>query len=163
MINKQSLWFITLFSLIIILGIYYVSIPQETLTVFSGNTEDTTTTIEVNESDILVAMKVEEEEKLLADIEDARKILLNETSSLDDKNNAYKTIQLLNNKKGKTQEIEKKIKQELNIDSFVKIDGNKITIVLSEKDQGKSHANKVINTVQSLYETQMYITIRYQG
>ena len=36
MINKQNLWFITLFSLILILGIYYVSMPKDALTVFSG-------------------------------------------------------------------------------------------------------------------------------
>ena len=36
MINKQNLWFVTLFSLIIILGIYYVSIDDE---VVQYNTE----------------------------------------------------------------------------------------------------------------------------
>ena len=33
MINKQNLWFVTLFSLILILGIYYVSIDDEVETV----------------------------------------------------------------------------------------------------------------------------------
>lgn len=163
MINKQSLWFITLFSLIIILSIYYVSIPEQTLTVFSGNTDDTTTTIEVSESDVIVAMKVEEEEKILQDMENARKTLLNESSSIEQKNEAYTTIQLLNNKKGKSLEIEKKLKDEFNTECFVKMEGNKIMITLPGKDQGVSHANKVINTVQSLYENQMYITVKYQG
>ena len=31
MLNKQNLWFITLFSLILILGIYYVTIPNDVL------------------------------------------------------------------------------------------------------------------------------------
>ena len=30
MINKQNLWFLTLFSLILILGIYYVTLPNTT-------------------------------------------------------------------------------------------------------------------------------------
>ena len=38
MINKQNLWFITLFALILILGIYYISLPESTLPVFE-NTE----------------------------------------------------------------------------------------------------------------------------
>ena len=33
MINKQSLWFVTLFSLIIILSIYYFSSDQTTLSI----------------------------------------------------------------------------------------------------------------------------------
>ena len=105
MINKQNLWFITLFSLILILGIYYVSMPKDALTVFSGNTNDSSTTIEVSESDVIVALKVEEEEKILAAMEDAQKVLLDETTSITEKNEAYETLQLLNSKKGKVLEI----------------------------------------------------------
>ena len=36
MINKQNLWFVTLFSLILVLGIYYVTMKDESLTVLSG-------------------------------------------------------------------------------------------------------------------------------
>ena len=31
MINKQSLWFLTLFSIIIVLSVYYIAIPNNTL------------------------------------------------------------------------------------------------------------------------------------
>ena len=31
MFNKQNLWFITLFSLILVLGVYYVTIPSDVL------------------------------------------------------------------------------------------------------------------------------------
>ena len=39
MINKQNLWFLTLFSLILILGVYYVTLPNELLEKI--NIEDT--------------------------------------------------------------------------------------------------------------------------
>ena len=39
MINKQNLWFITLFSLILVLGIYYVSMGDETVKVLAGNND----------------------------------------------------------------------------------------------------------------------------
>ena len=29
MINKQSLWFLTLFSLILVLSVYYITMPDE--------------------------------------------------------------------------------------------------------------------------------------
>ena len=163
MINKQSLWFITLFSLILILGIYYVSMPKDTLTVFSGNMDDTSKVIEVTESDVIVAMKVEEEERLLAAMEEAQTILLDESASVQEKNSAFESLQLLNATKGKTLEIEKLIKETYDMEGFVKIDGSKISITLASEDKGMQIANKIIKTVQSLYDTQMYITVKFQG
>ncbi|MBR4231305.1 MAG: SpoIIIAH-like family protein [Bacilli bacterium] len=162
MINKQSLWFITLFSLIIILGIYYVSMPSDALTVFSGNTTDTSSAIEVTESDIIIAMKVEEEEKILSQMDEAQKVLLDETATADDKNDAYKTLQLLNSQKGKTLEIERIIKNEFNFESCVKIEGNKINITISSKNDDIKTANSIISRVQKLYDSQMYITVKFQ-
>ncbi len=162
MINKQGLWFITLFSLIIILGIYYVSIPDDALTVFSGNTEDTSTTIEVTESDIIIAMKVEEEEKILSQMDEARKILLDETTSVTDKNEAYQALQLLNSQKGKIMEIEKIIKKEFNYESCVNIDGNKISITVSSKESNTKIANNIMTRIQQLYDQPMYITVKFQ-
>lgn len=162
MINKQSLWFITLFSLIIILGIYYISIPSNTLTVFSGNTNDTSSAIEVTESDVIIAMKVEEEEKILSQMDEAQKVLLDETTSADEKNDAYKTLQLLNSQKGKTMEIEKIIKNEFNYESCVKIEGNKISITISSKNDDLKTANSIMSRIQELYDYQMYITVRFQ-
>lgn len=31
MINKQSMWFLTLFSLVLVLGVYYVTMPNDLL------------------------------------------------------------------------------------------------------------------------------------
>ena len=163
MINKQGLWFITLFSLILILGIYYATMPDNSLTVFSENAIDNSAMIEVTESDTIIAMKVEEEEKILSEIENARNILLDVSSSSNEKNKAYETLMLLNTKKGKVLEIEEMLKKKFNINSCVKIDNNKITITSSSKDEGTSMANKIINEVQSLYQDQMYITVKFEG
>ena len=162
MINKQNLWFITLFSLILILGIYYISMPQDAITTFSGNQANDDIVIDVTESDVIVAMKVEEEEKILQEMENAQKILLDTTATVTAKNEAYETLQLLNSKKGKVLEIEKLIKEKFNVDSCVKINGNEINVVLSIKDQGSEYANNIINEVQSLYDKQMYITVKFQ-
>lgn len=37
MINKKSLWFLTLFSLILVLSVYYITMPSELL--LTNNTE----------------------------------------------------------------------------------------------------------------------------
>ena len=40
MINKQNLWFLTLFSLILVLSVYYITMPNDLLV---DNTKDTST------------------------------------------------------------------------------------------------------------------------
>ena len=44
MINKQSVWFVTLFSLILVLSIYYVTMNDNSLAGILENTTNTTTT-----------------------------------------------------------------------------------------------------------------------
>ena len=90
MINKKNLWFLTLFSLILVLSVYYITMPSELL--LTENT-DTTKTAEVNaeieESDVITTLKVEAEEELQEAL-DALKLVLNDTkSSVDEKNKYY--------------------------------------------------------------------------
>ena len=37
MINKQGLWFLTLFSLVLVLSVYYTTMPNEVFTNFNKN------------------------------------------------------------------------------------------------------------------------------
>ena len=84
MINKQNLWFVTLFSLILILGIYYINIDDEVQSVLK--TEDTVhekEVIEITESDILVALEVENDEEKQTLLEEYKDILLSNESTLE--------------------------------------------------------------------------------
>lgn len=162
MINKQNLWFITLFSLILILGVYYISMPKDSLEVFKGNDNAVMNPVDITESDVIVALKVEAEEDMIKQMENAREILLNESSTAIAKNEAYETLKQLNSQKGKILEIEKKIKEKFELESCVKIDGNKINITLSCENKGSELANNIIREVQSLYDAQMYITVKFQ-
>ena len=47
MINKKSLWFLTLFSLILVLSVYYITMPSELL--LTSNNSTSTTTEKENE------------------------------------------------------------------------------------------------------------------
>ena len=78
MINKQNLWFVTLFSLILILGIYYVSIDDEVKQVLKSEDNSSHEVIEITESDILVSLEVEKDEEKQALMEEYQNILLDE-------------------------------------------------------------------------------------
>ncbi len=162
MINKQNLWFITLFSLIIILCVYYVSIPEKSLVSMVSNTNSLSEVIEINEADVLIALKALEEEKILSAMETATEQLLNDSSSIKDKNEAYLKLQSLKTQKGQMQKIEKILKDKFNINTCVVINDNTINITVSGKDLGIDKVNQIINEVQKLYDDQKYITVKFQ-
>ena len=77
MINKQNLWFVTLFSLILVLGIYYVSMDDEALATLAGD-NTSKETIEVDESNVLVALRVASDEEMMQQMQSYQDILLDE-------------------------------------------------------------------------------------
>ena len=50
MINKQSLWFLTLFSIILVLTVYYVAMPSNTLATLKEN--DSIASVDIVETDM---------------------------------------------------------------------------------------------------------------
>ena len=162
MINKPNLWFITLFSLIVVLSIYYVSLPEKSIISMVSSTSDLSDVVEISEADVLIALKVQEEEQILAEIESAQELLINTSSSIEQRNAAYKTLQKINNKKSQMQKIEKIIKDKFSLDSFVRIKDDVINITISGKDLGIDVVNKIIQEVQKLYTDQKYITVKFQ-
>ena len=163
MINKQNLWFVTLFSLILILGIYYVSIDDEVKQVLKSEDNSSHEVIEITESDILVSLEVEKDEEKQALMEEYQNILLDEKSTLEEKNNAYENIEALNNSTADEAKIKDMIKEKFNYNSFVKIKDNSINIVIASNKHNNETANKIIRAIQELYEDEKYITIKFNS
>ena len=164
MINKQNLWFVTLFSLILILGIYYVSIDDEVASVLKAEDQNMEKeVIEITENDALVALEVQNDEEKQALMEEYQEVLLDEKSTLQEKNIAYENLQKLNNSKGEENKIKNVIKEKFNLDSFVKIKDNTISIVVASKKHDAAKANNIIRSVQELYDDEMYITVKFNG
>ena len=61
MINKRNIWFFTLFSLIIVLSVYYITMPNELNLETNTTKEIERVSEEVNDSTVLVAFRVEKE------------------------------------------------------------------------------------------------------
>ncbi len=165
MINKQGLWFVTLFSLILVLGIYYVTMSDDALSSILNNTTNDNSeyaNVNVEESSILVALKVNDEEELLKAMNELQTILLDDTATLEEKNDAYDELMALNANKGKEEELEKKIKSEFQLNSFVKIQNDQISIVVESNDHNVNVANNIIRSIQSMYPKKMYITVKFQ-
>ena len=79
-----------------------------------------------------------------------------------EKNNAYEELMTLNENKGLEENIEAKLKEKFEYDSFVKINKDQINIVISSTKHDKLIANNIIKEVQSMFDTKKYITIKFQ-
>lgn len=168
MINKKNIWFLTLFSLILVLSIYYITMPNDLLLtnistegIEKENSEDVIS--EISESTILVALRVEEEEIYLEELETLKNILNSSDSSIEEKNNAYEQMKSLNNNKSEQQKLESDIKKEFNLNSFVKIDGNQIRVVVDSEKHDTKLANSIMRSLQDNYENDMYISVKFQS
>ena len=164
MINKKKLWFLTLFSLILVLSIYYVTMPEELLLT---NAEVTTTendevSVEVEESDILVALRVEADKQLMEEMEDLQIILTDVNSTVDEKNKAFDELKELNNKRGIEEKLEEKIITNLSLKAFVKIDDNQVRVVIKSNKHDSELANKIMRLVQEDFDKKMTISVKFQ-
>lgn len=172
MINKKNLWFLTLFSLILVLSIYYITMPSELLMTNNSNytnknqdkdkEEDKKVNVNVEESEILVALRVEANDQMLKEMDELNKILTNTDSSVDEKNNAFEKLKLLNITRGEEEDLEDKILEEFNLKSFVKIDNDQIRVVISGEKLDATQANNIMRSIQSNYKEKKYISIKFQ-
>lgn len=166
MINKQGLWFVTLFSLILVLSIYYVTVKDNDLLSIATATstvDENQEVVETTESSVLVSLRVQDEEEMMAEMENLQTILLDDTASLQEKNDAYNSLQTLNSNKGKEEKLEKKIKDTYQLDSFIKIKNEQINVVVASKEHNSTIANNIIRSIQEEYDEKMYITVKFQG
>ena len=163
MINKRSIWFLTLFSLILVLSVYYITMPSELLLNTNGNytPQDNEPTTNIEESTILVSLRVEAEEKLLEEMAILQLTLTNNESSIEEKNEAFEKMKDLNAKRGEEEVIENKIKEVHKLESFVKITNDQIEVVIKQSKKSVDLANKIMRTVQEHYEIKKYITVKF--
>lgn len=175
MINKKNLWFLTLFSLILVLSVYYITMPSELLlnngylneiTVSTDNKSDDSgdndVSVSIEESEILVALRVEAEEQMLSEIEELKSVLTDVESTVEEKNNAFEKMKSINMSKSEEEKLEKIIKEKYNLEAFVKKDGDQIRIVVASNKHDTTLANNIMRSIQENYQDKMYISVKFQ-
>ncbi len=164
MINKQKLWFLTLFSMILVLAVYYIALPEKTLSslIESEKTTSDNTKITTKNDDSLSALRIEDDELVLAQMEELQNTLLDQNKTTEEKNNAYEKLQNINLNKGKEDALESLILKTFNLKSFIKIKDDQINVTISSKDNSYKSANDIIRTIQKEFKEKKYITVKYQ-
>ena len=163
MINKQSMWFLTLLSLVLVLGVYYVTMPNDLLSSkIEGEDTDKQVNVKVSEGDILIAMRANRDEKVSLQIEELQSVLTKENATTEEKDKAFEELKVLNLNIGKEEELESKIEDEFGIKSYIEINKDNIKVVINSKEHDASLANKIMRSIQEEYEEKMYITVQFE-
>lgn len=165
MINKKNIWFLTLFSLILVLSVYYITMPNDLLNTKEVKEEDKTVSIQeedISDSSILVALRVDDEESYEEELQTIKEVLTSKESTTEEKNNAFEKMKSINNIRSEQEELENEIKEKHGYESFVKIDGNQIRVVIEAKEHDVKLANQIMRLIQSKYTNKMYITVKFQ-
>ena len=105
MIKKKNLWFLTLFSLILVLSIYYITMPNELLITNNDSiiknsdvnkNEDNDKKVDITESDIISALKVEDNNNVLNNINSLKEKLTSKDISTEEKNLVFEELKSIN-------------------------------------------------------------------
>lgn len=163
MINKQGIIFLTLTSLILVLSVYYVTMPTELLLTTNSlynNNESLASNdnIKIENVTSVNSMKSILNDERTTKLKELNDKLSNKELSIGEKNNIYEEIKVINKLESMEEDIETIIKNEYKLDSFVKIDNDVIEIKINNKKIDKTLAVKIISSIEKKYPN-MYISV----
>ena len=164
MINKKNLWFLTLSSIILVLAIYYVTMPlgNDNIVLSSNNESEKEVMVNIEESEALTAARIEKQEQDLDDIKKLQEVLLSDDKTVDEKNEAYEQIKYLNSSKSLEEKLEKNINSNFELTSFVSIKNSTIKVIIANKEDSIELANKIITLVNKETNNEYYVTVKFE-
>ena len=170
MVNKQGLWFLTLTSLALVLSVYYITMPNELLLTNNGSVGIENTVkevsnkenVDIKESDLITSMRVELDEERNLLVKGLEGKLSDGKLTVDEKNEVYEDLRYISEISSKESMIEKKIMNEFNLKSFVKISDDTVSIVIQSGNHDKNLAVNIMKSVGEEFENKMYVSISFK-
>lgn len=165
--NRQALAFLTMFSLILMLSVYYVTLPSDTTSVMStengedlsqGEQDTSKEEPQVNDAEKLqneISAKQEEEVKKNSDI-----VSSNETSE-EQKKEALETIDTLEGDKAMADEIKTALSS-ANFMGAVEIVDGTIKVSVFESEDTKENAQAVMNIVSGKSNDKYLVEVSFK-
>ena len=167
MINKKNLWFLTLFSLVLVLSIYYVTMPEDLLQATTGvdviDNLSEEVDVKVKNSDVIAALKVEDDSNNSDVLSELQSKLNDATITVDEKNSLYEQIKAINTNSGLEEVIEKKVNDTYSCNTFADIENSSVKIVVDKCENSKSLANNIMRLVQEQFDNKMYISVQFES
>ncbi|WP_342432257.1 SpoIIIAH-like family protein [Neobacillus sp. FSL H8-0543] len=180
LLKKQTVWLLTMLSLVVVLSVYYITSPEQKSNELAGVEEEvkdeqkqaaTETEDQDVDSIISEAAGDEEFEALRLKLEDQRSELKEELSTVvattdlpaDERSEAMDQMKKLNQTAQKEQMLESLIRASGYEDALVRADGEQVMItVKSDKEHSKAAANEIIKMVKKEIGNTNYVAVEFQ-
>ena len=125
--------------------------------------DDSSKTKEVNSQNTsyVETLKIELDSDRQEIIDTLQEIMNDKTKTSEEKNKAYEQMKEINNDKTIEDKIIKQINDEYKLKAYVKKEDTKIEVIIEGKEHDVKLANKIMRTVQSNFDNQMSISIKF--
>ena len=163
MLEKSSVsilsFIVTLFSLVLVLSVYYVTMPKEILEQSKITKEEET---KITQTNIIEALKAEDDTNTQEEINKLKNTISSDETTTEDRNKAFDSLKTLTGISSKEELLEEKIKNTHNLDSFIKIEDDQIRVVIDSEEKSKTLANKIMRTIQENFDNKQYIVVEFK-
>ena len=170
MINKQGIWFLTLTSLALVLSVYYITMPNELLLTNNSNFKTENNTVDtvsnenvtIKDSELITSMRVELDNERTTLMNELQGKLSDKNLTVDEKNEVYEDLRYLSNIASLEETLERKIKDEFKLNSFVKIDADIVEVTISASNHDKTLVVNIMKSLQEEFTEKKYISISFK-
>ncbi len=147
--NKQAFTFLTLFSLILVLSIYYIMLP-------SSQSENVT-----NVESTISQLQEELDQKRNEIIAENNEIIAQESSTTEAINEALETISETKSLSGKEKDIVSMILELGYEEAYVEIDNKTIKVTIKKADASSSDASNIIKEILNLMGNDYQVEVKF--
>ena len=171
--NKQALAFLTMFSLVLMLSVYYVTLPSDSTSVMSNQTasgeqedskdsEQENTSKQDNEKkDSAEELQDQIDQKKETQINDNNQVVADKDSEEKDKEDALSTMEEVKSEQQLQTDIKNALtKQKLN--SAVEIKDTTYTITIFDTKADKKTAANIMKTAKDIVKNQYLIEVAFK-
>ncbi|RAK22334.1 stage III sporulation protein AH [Anoxybacillus vitaminiphilus] len=185
MLKKQTVWLLTMLSLVVVLSVYYVTTPEGTNEniAFVNQTEETKEKTTETNSEAKVTVEETEDGKVTSgiasdeiftalrmQIEDERNKLREELNAIvasteataEQKSEAFDKIQKLADISEKEAVLETLIKSKGYEEVLVRVDNEEVRVTVKAKEHSKQAANEIIQLVEKEIGEAQDVAVEFQ-
>jgi stage III sporulation protein AH len=165
LLKKQTVWLLTMLSLVVVLSVYYITSPEQKVTNMAGNVEESAAKkkeagqtaksddgkviSEVASDEAFEALRLELEDQRNAMKEQLNEIIASTDLPAEKRNEAIDQMEKLNELAAKESVLETLIKTMGYEDALVRADGEKVRITVKAEKHSPSAANDIIQLVRT--------------
>jgi stage III sporulation protein AH len=182
MLKKQTVWLLTMLSLVVVLSVYYVTTPEgtnenvafvnqtkEKTTETNGDakvtveeTEDGKVTSGIASDDLFTALRLQIEDERNKLREDLNAIVASAEATAEEKSKALDKIQKLADISEKEAVLETLIKSKGYEEVLVRLDGEEVKVIVKAQEHSKQAANEIIQLVAKEVGEAQDVAVEFQ-